>query len=282
MSTAVDSSAINEMARQIRRDCIRMVVTAGSGHPGGAMGAAELFAVLYGVVLHHRSKTDTTAGPDRFVLSNGHICAGWYSALSLTGHLPREELGTHRKLGARLQGHPSRHMFPSVVETSSGPLGQGFSVAAGIALGKKLRRDEGTVFCIVGDGELQEGLVWETALSAAHRKLDNLVLIISDNDVQIDGPTSEIKRVRPVAPKFESFDWHVLTVDGHDVPALIDAFDRARTVREKPVCIVADTVMAKGVPFMEHDPKWHGTCPTPEMAERALEELGPADGWEDF
>ena len=282
MTDTRQTKRLNAFAQQIRRDSIRMVRAAGSGHPGGAMGAAEILAVLYGAVLKQDSPKEPTRGPDRFVLSNGHICAGWYAALSLAGLMPREELSTHRRLGSRLQGHPSRHMFPQAVETSSGPLGQGVSVATGIALGKKLRKEPGRVFCLAGDGELQEGIVWESALTAAHYKLENLVLIVNDNNVQIDGPTSEVKMVRPVDEKFRSFGWDAVTVDGHDVEALLRAVDGGGAGRGQPRCVVAETVMAKGVSFMEHDPKWHGACPSDEEAERALNELGLAEELEDF
>lgn len=246
------------------------------------MGAAEILAVLYGEVLMQESPEEPTKGPDRFVLSNGHICAGWYAALTLAGQMPREELRTHRRLGSRLQGHPSRHMFPQAVETSSGPLGQGVSVATGIALGKKLRKEPGRVFCLAGDGELQEGIVWESALTAAHYKLDNLVLIVSDNNVQIDGPTSEVKNVRPVDEKFRSFGWDAVVVDGHDIAALLEVLNGDNSAVGQPRCVVADTVMAKGVSFMEHDPKWHGACPSDEEMERALSEIGLAEELEDF
>jgi transketolase len=282
MTKTRDVATLERIALQIRRDSIRMVKQAGSGHPGGAMGAADIFAVLYGSVLNNTSTTRAVDGPDRFVLSNGHICAGWYSALTLAGFFPREELKTHRKMGARLQGHPSRHKFPEVVETSTGPLGQGLSVASGIALGKRMRGEVGNVYCLTGDGELQEGMVWETALTAAHKGLANLCLIVADNGVQIDGPTSEVKKVRSVGDKFSAFGWHVLEIDGHDVTSLLTAFDAAKAETGRPTCIVATTTMAKGVGFMEDDPKWHGACPTDDEYERALTELGRAGDLGDF
>lgn len=282
MNRNADLKMLQAFARQIRRDSFRMISNAGSGHIGGAIGAAEIFAVLYGATMDFNSHSDATIGPDRFVLSNGHICAGWYSALSLVGFIPREELHTHRKLGSRLQGHPSRHMFPEVVETSTGPLGQGFSVASGIALGKKLREEPGVVYCITGDGEMQEGLVWETIMGAAHHKLQNLTLIISDNDAQIDGPTSVVKNVRPLDSKLMSFGWRVINTDGHDIPALIQSFNAEKKESGRPLCVVARTIMAKGVSFMEGDTKWHGECPSEEQTERALKELGITDGWEDY
>jgi transketolase len=280
---------LSAFARQIRRDVIRMVVAAGSGHIGGAMSAAEIFAVLYGLPFLRGLIPDGEAGDasdphrDRFVLSNGHICAAWYSALSLCGLLERSELNTHRIFGSRLQGHPSRHMLKEHVETSSGPLGQGFSVATGIALGKKRRGQGGNVFCLLGDGELQEGIVWESALTASHHGLDNLVAIVIDNDVQIDGRTRDVKNVRPIDAKFSAFGWRTQTVDdGHDLGALAAALTTARERHGQPTCIVANTVMAKGVQFMEGDPAWHGTAPTEDQAIRALNEIGHAELLEDF
>lgn len=277
-----DPDILADYALQIRRDSLRMVANAGSGHPGGAMGAAEIFAVLYGSVIEHNASKRPVDGPDHFVLSNGHICAGWYAALSLIGAMPRSELTTHRKLGSRLQGHPSKHKFPDAVETSSGPLGQGMSVASGIAMGKQMRGLPGRVFCLVGDGEIQEGLIWETALTAAHHRLQNLCVIVTDNNVQIDGPTSEVKNVRPVGSKFAAFGWNVEEVDGHDIPSLLSVFENTQQPNGKPTCVVAETTMAKGVSFMEHDPKWHGGCPTGDELATALAELGTASRTEDF
>ena len=282
MKERIEDERLQGLARQIRRDSIRMTARAGSGHPGGAMGAAEIFAVLYGSVLRFNSRSNAALGPDRFILSNGHICAGWYSALSLTGFISREELKTHRKMGSRLQGHPSKHRFPEVVETSTGPLGQGFSVASGIAMGKRMRGEPGAVYCLTGDGEMQEGLIWETVMSAAHHRLSSLILIISDNDIQIDGRTSRVKKVRPLNRKFEAFDWQVFNVDGHDIAALRDAFERAAEDSKGPSCIIAETIMAKGVSFMEGDPKWHGSCPSKQETVNALDELGKVDFLEDF
>jgi transketolase len=282
MNRNAEPKRLQALATQIRRDSFRMISGAGSGHIGGTIGAAEIFAVLYGAIMNIESSSDVKNGPDRFVLSNGHLCAGWYSALSLAGFLPRVELGTHRKLGSRLQGHPSKQKLPELVETSTGPLGQGFSVASGIALGKKLRGDPGTVYCIVGDGEVQEGVVWETVMTAAHHRLQNLTLIINDNDAQIDGPTSVVKNVRPLDSKMKAFGWRVINVDGHDIPELIQALEPEKEESGRPLCVIARTIMAKGVSFMEGHYKWHGECPSDEQTELALKELGIADGWEDF
>ena len=319
-TNTMDAATLRQLALQLRRDSLRMVYSAGSGHPGGAMGAAEVLAVLYGAVMRHApvptevvaqlnralgheaagadptaTSTAATSGipasapqkpvavnRDRFILSNGHICAVWYAALSHFGYLSRAELTTHRKLDSRLQGHPSRRKWPEVVETSTGPLGQGLSVANGIALGQRLSGDSGRVFCIMGDGELQEGQVWEAAMTAAHRKLSTIRLIVLFNDVQIDGPVSAVKAVAPIAEKFRAFGWNAIDVDGHDVEALIAAFAAADECADKPSVLVARTVMAKGVAFMEHDPHWHGGCPSAKQLETALAELGSAEGFSDY
>ena len=257
-----------------------MIVNAGSGHPGGALGAAEIFAALYGAVMSHDPARPEWPDRDRFVLSNGHICAAWYSVLSLCGYLDRAELATFRIMGSRLQGHPAREKLPGIVETSSGPLGQGLSVANGLALAKRLNGEKGRVYCLVGDGELQEGMVWEAAMTAAHRGLATVTLVVTDNGLQIDGAVSRIKNLEPLAPRFASFGWNALTVDGHDLPKLLEAF--ASVSPTAPTAIVAKTVMSKGISFMENVAVWHGKCPSKEEAARALEEIGRADAFQDF
>jgi len=282
----IDIDHIKDMATQIRRDVIRMIVGVGSGHPGGALGAAEIFAVLYGGVLRVNPLNLKDPHRDRFVLSNGHICAAFYSALSLAGFLPREELNTFRRLDSRLQGHPARVKLPDLVETSSGPLGQGFSVANGIALALKLDGSRGRVLCLVGDGEMQEGQVWEAIMTAAQHKLGNLTLIISYNGLQIDGEVRKVKDLMPLKAKFESFGWECAEADGHDVVSLQRAFMASPMVdptgQEKPRAVIAYTVMGKGVPFMENKAMWHGSCPTPTQAEEALLAIGKAKGFEDY
>lgn len=277
---ALDVVRLQDMARQIRRDTIRMIANASSGHPGGAMGAADIFAALYGHSMKHDPSRLQWPDRDRMVLSNGHICAAWYSALSLCGYLERDELATFRILGSRLQGHPAREKLPELVETSSGPLGQGVPVANGLALAKRMDGQGGRVYCIVGDGELHEGIVWEAAMTAAHYELSNVTLIVSDNGLQIDGEVSKIKNIEPIEEKFESFGWHAVRVDGHDISALAEAFESPST--DRPTAVVATTVMGKGAPFMENNALWHGKVPTAEEARRALEEIGIARGYEDF
>jgi len=282
----IDIDHLKDMATQIRRDVIRMIVGVGSGHPGGALGAADIFAVLYGRVLRVNPQNLQDPHRDRFVLSNGHICAAFYSALSLAGFLPREELNTFRRLDSRLQGHPARVKLPDLVETSSGPLGQGFSVANGIALALKLDGSRGCIFCLVGDGEMQEGQVWEGIMTAAQHRLGNLTLIVSYNGLQIDGEVRKVKNLMPLKAKFESFGWECVEVDGHDVVSLQRAFMASLMVnpegQEKPRAVIAHTVMGKGVPFMENKAIWHGSCPTPSQAEEALLAIGKAKGFEDY
>ncbi|HYM68307.1 MAG TPA: transketolase [bacterium] len=269
-------------AAQIRRDVIVQTVVAASGHPGGALGAAEILATLYFRELRHDPAAPDWPDRDRFVLSNGHLCAGLYSALARTGYFPPAELLTFRRIGSRLQGHPSHVDLPGV-ETSGGPLGQGLSVANGIALGVRLKRMPARVYCLVGDGELQEGQIWEAAMTAAHYRLDHVCLIVNDNGLQIDGATSLVKRVDPIAPRFQAFGWRVQEIDGHDLDAIAGAFERFHETRGLPTAIIAKTVMGRGVSFMEGDAKWHGTAPSEDQAVRALRELPPgfaADLWD--
>jgi len=261
-------------AGQIRRDVIIQTAVAASGHPGGALGVAELLAALYFRVLRHDPAAPDWPARDRFVLSNGHLCAGLYSALARTGYFPPEELLTFRRLGSRLQGHPSRVDLPGI-ETSGGPLGQGLSVANGMAFGLRLGRSPARVYCLVGDGELQEGQIWEAAMTAAHYGLDHVCMIVNDNGLQIDGRTSVVKRVDPIAPRLRAFGWHVEEIDGHDLDAIERACGRFHRTTERPTAIVAITVMGKGVSFMEGDAKWHGTPPSRDEAVRALRELPP-------
>ncbi len=273
---------LQNFANQIRRDVIRMIRHAGSGHPGGALGAAELFAVLYGHAMEHDPQAPEDPHRDRLVLSNGHICAALYSALARTGYLPVEELATLRQLGSRLPGHPSRTKFPAVIENSSGPLGQGVPVAKGIAQANLQLGFSGHVYCLVGDGEMHEGIVWESLLSAAQHRVGNLTLIVSYNDLQIDGRVSEIKEIQPLGEKLRAFRWDVTEIDGHDIDAVTNALVNRRAKPNQPKAVVANTVMGKGVPFMENLAKWHGTCPTEDEATEALEAIGTVPGYQDF
>ena len=273
-----DQIAINA----IRFLAVDMVQQANSGHPGAPMGQASLAHQLWTRHLRFNPKNPDWPNRDRFVLSCGHASALIYTLLHLAGYdLSLEELRNFRQLGSKTPGHPEHGLTPGI-ETTTGPLGQGFSVASGIAMGKRMRGETGAVYCLTGDGEMQEGLIWETVMSAAHHRLSSLILIISDNDIQIDGRTSRVKKVRPLNRKFEAFDWQVFNVDGHDIAALRDAFERAAEDSERPSCIIAETIMAKGVSFMEGDPKWHGSCPSKQETVNALDELGKVDFLEDF
>lgn len=278
MSDKPDIESIEAAARSMRCAIIEMLAFAGSGHPGGSLSAADILATLYfGVMRHDPSRPDWPER-DRFILSKGHAAPVLYAALAQAGYISAEELPGLRKLGSILQGHPDSNKTPGV-EVSSGSLGQGLSVSTGLAMGLRLNGDTTSrVFCLLGDGELQEGLVWEAAMLAAHQKLDRLTAIVDLNGLQIDGPVDDIVGVAPVTDKFKAFGWEAITCDGHDVAALLAAFAEAERVSGKPACIVADTVKGRGVSFMQDRCEWHGVAPTPEEAERALAELrGMAD-----
>ena len=269
---------LEEKALLIRRDIIKMIATAGSGHPGGSLSAADILAVLYFHALRHDPANPNWPDRDRFVLSKGHAAPVLYAALAESGYFERSELWTLRRLGSRLQGHPDMLKLPGI-EISTGSLGQGLAVANGMALAAKMDGRDNSVFALIGDGESQEGEIWEAALFAAHNRLDNLVAVTDFNDLQIDGRVSEIKNICPIDAKWAAFGWHVICVDGHDVLQLADAFAEARLVTGKPVMIEATTVKGKGVSFMEDIVDWHGKAPAPEQMLSALRELGAAD-WE--
>lgn len=274
-----DTRRLHDLTVQLRRDTIRMISNAGSGHIGGALGLAECMAVLYGYALEYDTEDLAYKDRDRIVLSNGHTCAIWYAALARTGFIPLEELAGFRRLGSRLQGHPSRKLLPQLVETSTGPLGQGLSVANGIALSQKLQGNDGRVYCILGDGEMQEGQVWEALMTAPQYSLNTMTVFVNYNGLQIDGAVSDVMSIDPLADRLTAFGWNVLTIDGHSIDELIDAF---KAPTDRPKAIIGQTLMGKGVSFMEDLAMWHGNCPTPEQAQEALKQVGPADGFEDF
>jgi transketolase len=277
-----DYARISELARQIRRDAVRMIRHAGSGHPGGALGIAEIMAVLYAWAMRHREKGGREVDRDRLVLSNGHICAAQYSAMARIGLIPLPELASFRRLGSRLQGHPSRAFLPDLVDSSTGPLGQGFSVANGLALGMRMSGGRGRVYCIVGDGEMQEGQVWEALMTAAHYRLSNLLLFVSYNGLQIDGAVDRVKRIEPLAAKLTAFGWNALEIDGHDARAVVGALRAGMAETARPTAVVARTIMGKGAPLMEGLAKWHGNCPSEAEATAALEAIGASAMYEDF
>lgn len=268
----MNTEYIKNQARQIRRDIIEMTYCAGSGHPGGSLSSAEIMAVLYFHTMQHQPKDPGWEGRDRFYLSKGHACPVLYAALAETGYFERAQLKTFRHLGSQLQGHPHRLKTPGV-EASSGSLGQGLSLAAGTALGLRMDNKPNRVFCLLGDGELQEGQVWEAAMAAGHFKLNNLCAIVDHNNLQIDGPVERVMGIEPLADKWRAFRWQVIEVDGHNIQHLIRAFDFARGIKDKPAVILARTVKGRGISFMENRAEWHGRAPDREEYEKAMAEL---------
>ena len=266
---------LQKMANEVRKGIITGVHAAKAGHPGGSLSAADIFTYLYFEEMNIDPKDPKKADRDRFVLSKGHTAPGFYAALANRGYFPVEELVTLRKLGSYLQGHPCMQSVPGV-DMSSGSLGQGISVACGMALGAKMSGDSFRVYTLLGDGEIQEGQVWEAAMLAAHRKLDNLVVIVDNNGLQIDGKIDDVNSPYPIDKKFEAFRFHVINVDGHDFDALKQAFDEARTVKGQPTAIIAKTIKGKGVSFMEDQASWHGVAPNDEQYKLAMEELEKA------
>lgn len=260
-------------ARQIRRHIISMVGEAGSGHPGGSLSAADIVTALYFDVMRIDPQKPQWPERDRFVLSKGHAAPVLYAALAERGYFPVEDLKTLRKLGSPLQGHPDMRKVPGV-EMSTGSLGQGLSVANGMALAGKLDGLDYRVYVLLGDGEIEEGQVWEAAMAAAHFKLDNVVAFLDYNGLQIDGPIEEVMSAEPVADKWRAFGWAVQEIDGHDMEQILAAVAQARETRGKPSLIIARTVKGKGVSFMENEVGWHGAAPKPEQVEQALAELG--------
>lgn len=237
-----------------------MLEEAGSGHSAGPLGMADVFATLYFDVLRKNPQEPTWPDRDRLVLSAGHICPVLYATLAEAGYFPRKELMTLRKFGSRLQGHPHNLALPGI-ENSSGPLGQGVAQAIGMALALKSDGSKATVYVVTGDGELQEGQIWESVMFAGSRRISNLVLTVDRNNIQIDGPTETIMPLEPLADKFRAFNWHVIEVNGNNVRQLRDAYAEARAIVEKPVCLLAHTIPGKGVAYMEHDYRWHGIPP---------------------
>lgn len=256
------------IANTVRQDVINMLEEAKSGHSAGSIGLADIFTALYFNVLYHDPQNPDWEGRDRFVLSNGHVCPVLYAALANAGYFKKEELMTLRKLGSRLQGHPHRGSLPGI-ETSSGPLGQGISQAVGMAIVSKSERKKWRVYCVMSDGEHQEGQVWEAAMLAAKHKLGNLTVIIDRNNIQIDGFTEEVMPLEPFAEKYKAFGWHVIEVDGHNIHKIIEACEESKAVYEKPTVIIAHTIPGKGIQFMEFLTEWHGKTPTKEQAEEA-------------
>lgn len=263
---------LSAIATRIRMDVIQSIYTAGSGHPGGSLSIADILSVLYFREMDIDPDNPAAEDRDRFVLSKGHAAPALYAALAERGYFPRDELGSLRKITSRLQGHPDMKHIPGV-EMSTGSLGQGLSVACGMALYAKLNRKSFHVYAMVGDGELQEGLIWEAAMSAGYRALNNLTVFLDQNGLQIDGKVSDVMGISPVADKFTAFGWSVTEVDGHNIEALIQATEWAKKVVDKPTLIICKTVKGKGVSFMENQVAWHGSAPNEEQYALAMAEL---------
>ena len=264
---------LEETARGLRMEILKMLNTARSGHTGGSLSAIDVLTVLYFHVMRHDPSNPQWEERDRFVLSKGHSAPALYACLARAGYFPGDDLTGLRRLGSHLQGHPDMKKTPGV-DVCTGSLGQGLSQGVGLALASRLAGRSARTFVLLGDGELQEGQVWEGAMAAGHFRLDNLCAIIDQNGLQIDGEVAKVMNVGPVGPKFLAFNWHVLEVDGHDIQAIARALEEAEKVKEQPTLIIARTVKGKGVPFFEHKASYHGVPPSDDELVRALEHLG--------
>ena len=267
-----EKKELQKLACKVRMGAIEGVYNAKSGHPGGSLSAADLFTYLYFKEMKVDPKKSKDENRDRFVLSKGHCAPGLYAALALKGYFPMDEMKKLRHIGAMLQGHPDMKGTPGV-DMSTGSLGQGVSAACGMAVAAKLDKKDYRVYAMLGDGEIEEGQVWEAAMFAAHHKLDNLCLVIDNNGLQIDGPVAEVGGPEPIDEKFRSFGFDVQVIDGHNFDEIEDAFQHAKTVKGKPSVIIAKTVKGKGVSYMENQVGWHGTAPNAEQYETAMQDL---------
>ena len=271
-----DHKGLKEIARNIRKDIVSMIHTSKSGHPGGSLSAVEILTALYFDEMNIDPNNCKMEDRDRFVLSKGHAAPVLYATLAQKGYFNREELKGLRKTNRMLQGHPDMKGTPGV-EMSTGSLGQGFSVACGMAMASKLDNAPWRVYALLGDGEVQEGIVWEAAMSAAHYKLDNMVAFLDYNGLQIDGKTEDVMNIGPIVDKFKAFGWNVIEIDGHDFDQIFAALDMAKETVGKPTMIVAKTVKGKGISYMENQAGWHGNAPSDSDLEQALIELGGVD-----
>jgi len=272
-----DVPELQELARQLRRDLMKMLMISKSGHSGGPLGLADVFASLYFNVMKNDPKNPSWSERDYFFLSAGHLCPVWYATLARRGFIPLKELSTLRQINGRLQGHPApayTHGIPGV-EIASGALGQGLSVAVGCAIGLRLDKKPNRVYCLTGDGELDEGQIWEAMMTAGHHKVDNLIAIVDRNNCQIDNRTDKVMELEPLGDKWKSFGWHVLECNGNDIGQFLQTVRQALALKGKPTVIIANTFMGRGVSFMEDDYKWHGVPPNEEQGKQALSELAP-------
>lgn len=275
--TDQDAAFLEGRARAIRETIIQMLVAAGSGHTAGPLGMADIFSALYFRVLNHNPKEPLWEDRDRLILSNGHIVPVRYAAMAHAGYFPLEECKTLRQFGSRLQGHPEREKLPGL-ETTSGPLGSGLSQAAGIAYAARMDGKKFRTYCLMSDGEQQSGNIWEAAMFAGRNRLSNLVGLIDRNNIQINGMTEEVMPLEPLRDKYDAFGWYTLEINGHSMEEIVDAFETAKAVFEKPTLIIAHTIPGKGVPDIEFDFRWHGKPPKKEEAEKFLKAIRTAGG----
>ncbi len=263
---------LQEIAKRVRRDIVEMTGAAKSGHPGGSLSATDILVVLYFDHMRHNPKDPSWPDRDRFILSKGHAAPVLYSVMAECGYTPKDQLNTLRKFGSIYQGHPDIRFIPSL-EASTGSLGEGVSLALGMGHAARMDGRPSRIYVMVGDGEVQEGQVWEAAMAGAYHKLDNVVCIVDYNGIQLDGFVKDIMEIAPLADKWRAFGWHTIEIDGHDIPAIQAALKEAEATKGKPTCIVAHTIKGKGVSFMENNPKFHGVAPTPDEVKLALQEL---------
>ena len=268
----MDIHELKAIAQELRVDIIRMLVEAGSGHPGGSLSCIDILTTLYFHKLRHRPDQPDWADRDRFVLSKGHCVPALYSVLAKAGYFPRAELLSLRKLNSRLQGHPDRHRFP-ILEASTGSLGQGLSLALGMALAGKLSKKDYRVYCVISDGECQCGQVWEASMAAPMFKLDNLCVLLDYNKIQLSGAVKDIMNVEPLLDKWRAFNWNTIEIDGHDFNSINQALDQSEEVKGKPSLILCQTIKGKGVSFMEGKWEWHGKAPSKDEGEKAIQEI---------
>jgi transketolase len=260
------------IAKRVRRECIEMITAAKSGHPGGSLSVTDILVTLYFDVMKHDPANPKWKDRDRLILSKGHCCPALYSVMAECGYCPKDQLNTLRKLGSIYQGHPDVRYIPSL-EASTGSLGEGISLALGMGLAAKLDKSPARAYVVIGDGESQEGQIWESAMFGGFHKTDNVCVIVDNNRIQLDGFVKDIMDLEPLADKWRSFNWHTIEVDGHDIVALQKAFAEAAATKGKPTVLIAHTIKGKGVSFMENNPKYHGQAPTVEEAQKALQEL---------
>ena len=272
MQKTSDARELAAIAKKMRRHVIEMITEAKSGHPGGSLSAVEIVVTLYFDVMRHDPASPKWADRDRFILSKGHACPILYSVMAECGYCPEDKLNTLRKLGSIYQGHPDVRFLPAL-EASTGSLGLGLSLGLGMGLAARLDKRPSRTYVVLGDGESQEGQIWEAAMFGGFHKVDNVVAIVDYNKIQLDGFVKDIMDLTPLAEKWRSFDWHVIELDGHDIPVLQSAFAEAAETKGQPTVIIANTIKGKGVSFMENNPKFHGTAPTPAEAVKALAEL---------